>query len=366
MGRNALILVVGFAIITGVMRLSLNRGERSVSQIAYDRYEDLTARNAAHSGANLALNTLHENPAWRTGYNDLDLFGANVDVQVFDHVSDSTLGQDTLRIAAQGSIGEDTADVILTVAMDYASFLGNVFSAITGNTNIKTLGTMIVDGRDHDWNGNVIPNNGTYAIVTTATYIQGGNTFLGGTPLTGIDLAPCPSGWEPVVLQNYVWPGPYPETPEEVLGGSAAGIPPGFFRAVAMSGYNGSQYVTNPNNLTFPLHGVTYVELPIGEEWNPADLGTDSQGLLIVHNTEKSAMMQNLGGDVFRGLIIADDMMHIHDNILGAVFVLTNDPMAGNCIGNGTGDVLFSRIALDEALGGVLNLATLSILDYWE
>jgi len=366
MGRNALILVVGFAIITGVMRLSLQRGERSVSQIAYDRYEDNTARNAAHSGANLALNTLHEDPAWRAGYNNLDLFGASVDVQVFDHVSDSTLGQDTLRIAAQGSIGEDTADVILTVAMDFTSFLGMVFSAITGNTNVKTLGDMTVDGRDHDWNCNVIPNNGTYAVVTTATYIQGGNTFLGGTPLTGIDIPPCRTGWEPVVLQNYVWPGPYPNTPEEVLGGEAAGIPPGFFRMVAISGYNGSQWVTDPDNLHFPLHGVTYIELPPGEEWNPADIGTDSQGLLIAHNSTTTAMVQNMQGTLFRGLIIADDMMHIHCNILGAVFVLTDDPMEGNCIGNGSGDVMFSRIALDEALHGVLSTATLSVLDYWE
>jgi hypothetical protein len=367
MGKNALIIVVGFAIITSIIRLSLQRGNRDVSQIAYDRYEDNTARNAAHSGANLALDKLRQSPSWRDGFSNLDLFAATVDVQVYDQTSDSTLGQDTLRINAQGSIGGDSAEVILTVTIDLADFLGNINSAITGNSNIKTLGDMIVDGRDHDLNGNVIPNKGTYAIITTQTYVQGGNTFLGGTPLTGIDIAPTPTGWEPVVMDNYVWSGAYPTTPEEVLGGEPAGLPPNFFKMVAMSGYNGSQYVTDPDDLSFPLQGVTYVELPSATEWNPADLGTTGMGILIVHNDDRTALIQNLNCTLFRGLIICDDLMHIHTDVIGAIFVLTENPMAGNCIGNGTGDVMFSRIALDEALGGTgMNLASLSILEYWE
>jgi hypothetical protein len=367
MGKNALILVVGFAIITGVIRLSLQRGNRDISQIAYDRFEDNNARNAAHSGAQLALDKLRGSPAWRDGFSNLDIFAATVDVQVYDQTSDSTLGQDTLRIEAQGDMGGDSAEVIMTVTMDLADFLGNINSAITGNSNINTLGDMIVDGRDHDLNGNVIANNGTYAIITTENYIQGGNTFLGGTPLTGIDIAPTRTGWEPIVLDNYVWPGGYPTTPEEVLGGEPAGLPPDFFKMVAMSGYNGSQYTTDPDALSFPLSGVTYVELPIGVQWNPADLGTTGRGILIVHNDDRSALIQNLNCTLFRGLIIVDDLMHVHTDVIGAIFVLTENPMAGNCIGNGTGDVMFSRIALDEALGGIgINLASLSILDYWE
>ena len=367
MGRVALILVVGFAIITGVMRISLQRGEREMSQLAYNCYEENTARNAAHSGAQLALNALRYTPNWRDGFTNLSLFDATVDVQVFDQLSDSTLGQDTLRVSAQGSLGGDNAQVILTVTMGVASYLDNINAGITGNSNIKTLGDMTVDGRDHDLNGNVIKNNGTYAIITTQTYVQGGNTFLGGTPLTGIDLAPVRNGWEPVVLQNYVWPGDFPKTPEEVLGGEATGIPPNFFKMLAISGNNGSQYVTNPNNLRFPLRGVTYVELPVGTEWNPADLGATGWGLLIVHNSNRSAMMQNLNCSLFRGLVITDDLLHVHADIIGAVFVLTEHPMAGNCIGNGTGDIMFSRIALEDALGGTgMNRANLAILDYWE
>jgi hypothetical protein len=366
MGRNALILVFGFAIITGIMRLALHSGERNLSQIAYDRYEDYTGRNAAHSGAHLALDTLRQDPHWRDGYTNLSIFNASVDVQVYDQYSDTTLGEDTLRIAGQGTIGGQTADVILKVTVDATPYLGNINAAITAQANITTLGDMYVDGRDHDWHGNLIPNNGTYAVVTVSQYIPGGNTWLAGTTVAGVDYGPVDEAWEPIVLENYVWPGGYPNTPEEVLGGAAAGLPPDFFKGIAISGYNGSQYVVDPNALTFPLHGVTYVELPAGTNWQPASLGDNGQGLLIVHNSTKDATMVNVNASLFRGLIITDDLQHEHADVIGAIFVL-KDPVGGNCIGNGTGDVLFSRIALDKALtGSGMNLANFSILEYWE
>ncbi len=371
MGRNALILVVGFAIITGVMRLSLHRGERLVSQIAYDRYEDYTARNAAHSGAHLALDSLRYDSDWRAGFTGLSLFNANVDVQVYDEISDPTLGEDTLRIAAQGAIGGDTAEVILTVSLDDIDYLGNIVTCLNANANVNTLGSMTIDGRDHDKFGVVIPNAGNMAVVTTHIYTPGGNTTLSGTSAEGVDLGPFNKhdDWSPIVLQNYVWPEGYPQTPEEVLGGAEYGFPPDFFKMVAQSGYNGSQYVTDPGNLTFPLHGVTYVELPSGEEWNSAPLGENSEGLLIVHNNALDALISNISTvDLFRGLIIADDMMHIiaHSVILGAVFVL-KDPLSGNCIGSGTGEVLYSREVLHETIAGTgMNVVNIAILDYWE
>jgi hypothetical protein len=49
---------------------------------------------------------------------------------------------------------------------------------------------------------------------------------------------------------------------------------------------------------------------------------------------------------VFRGLIIADDIIHIHADIIGAVVSLTTNPSAGNVIGNGNGTVKFSSEAI--------------------
>jgi hypothetical protein len=48
---------------------------------------------------------------------------------------------------------------------------------------------------------------------------------------------------------------------------------------MAQSGKNGGQYTTNPGTLTFPLAGVTYVELPNGGLWQSIDF-QNSSGVL--------------------------------------------------------------------------------------
>ncbi len=54
------------------------------------------------------------------------------------------------------------------------------------------------------------------------------------------------------------------------MGGTSAGFPSGFLKSYAQSGSGGSQYVTNPSSLTYPLTGVTYVE--ISGTWNSANI----------------------------------------------------------------------------------------------
>ena len=119
------------------------------------------------------------------------------------------------------------------------------------------------------------------------------------------------------------------------------GYAEGALKTIAQSGLNGSQYVTDPANLTFPLSGVTYAELPSGTPWQAVDFG-NSSGILVVHNATTDAVVKNLNTGTFNGLIIADDLVHIHNTILGAVIALTPTPSEGNCIGNGNGDVLYS------------------------
>jgi hypothetical protein len=60
--------------------------------------------------------------------------------------------------------------------------------------------------------------------------------------------------------------------------------------------------------------------------------------------------MQNLNSGTFRGLIIADDMVHVHADIIGAIVVLTSNPANGNCIGNGNGNILYSSEAIQSAM----------------
>ena len=115
------------------------------------------------------------------------------------------------------------------------------------------------------------------------------------------------------------------------------------------------QHVTDPASLTYPLSGVTYVELPCGGTWSPATI--DGSGVLVVHNScgaggAGDAVIKNLNSGTFKGMLIADDIVHIHTTIIGAVVSLTTGPSSGNVIGNGNGDILYSRQALSNAMGG--------------
>ncbi len=131
-----------------------------------------------------------------------------------------------------------------------------------------------------------------------------------------------------------------PTTPDALMGYSA-----GTLKGVALSAMNGSQYTTDPSTLTFPPSGVTYVELPSGQLWQDIDFG-DSSGILIVHNLNRDALIKNLNSGLFRALIVADDIVHIHTTIIGTVVSLTELPSQGNVIGNGSGEILFSQAAL--------------------
>ena len=218
-----------------------------------------------------------------------------------------------------------------------------IASAITSAGPIQTSGNLTVDGRDHDLNGTVVSNNGVVGITTAApTFQQSGNSKVGGTVL-GIDNVPKnknsvnPDVIETNAILNF-------NTPDQLVGYPEEG---GYLKIIAQSGKSGSQYCTDPADLTFPLSGVTYVELPSGVPWNAIHFG-NSSGILVVHNDNvpPDAVIKNLNTGTFSGLIIADDMIHVHSTILGAVVTLTPTPSAGNSIGNGSGDVLYSSEAI--------------------
>lgn len=259
----------------------------------------------------------------------------------------------------------DSAVVTSTAKLGYATKTVEVITrrqtpippgvkgAVTARWSTDTNGSITIDGRDHTIDGKLILKNGTFGIYTESTYAQGGNSKIGGTNLATVDHAPKKPG-DPSVMVTNAPANSLPDTPDKVMGGGANGFPEGTLKWIAQNG--GGQYVTDPALLTYPLSGVTYVELPSGAVWDMARLGDSTGiGIVVVHNSARDAVIQNLSksaGDVcgcFRGLVIADDIVHIHSTVTGAVVSLTKAPSQGNVIGNGTGKVLFSRAALAGA-----------------
>ena len=148
-----------------------------------------------------------------------------------------------------------------------------------------------------------------------------------------------------IIAENQTWPGGItPTTPEQII----TNLPNGFsLKEYAQSGTGGSQYVTDPSLLFYPLKGITYVELPSGGSWTSSDI--QGSGILIVHNDNVNAIMQNTK-NTFIGLIICDDIIHLQSDIIGAVVSLTQNPSSGNTVGNSSGSILYSKQVLDKAL----------------
>ncbi|MFQ5597026.1 MAG: pilus assembly PilX N-terminal domain-containing protein [Nitrospiria bacterium] len=218
--------------------------------------------------------------------------------------------------------------------------------SVTSNASIETGGNMLVDGRNHDLDGNYIQGSGTgkFGISTKNILNQSGSSDIGGTS-TGTDYPPSNPG-DPFILEtNAAWTAPI--TPENALG-----LKGNQLKTLAQSGVNGSQYVTDPDKLTFPLEGITYVELPENDTWNAnAKTGKvdfeKSTGILIVHNDSKTAVLKNTSLGTFKGILIADKIEKIHNTILGAVVTLSSE---GEQIGNGNGAIRYSQAAIDNAL----------------
>ncbi|MDZ7268167.1 MAG: hypothetical protein ONB48_09285 [candidate division KSB1 bacterium] len=115
MGRTLLILMAGFAASFGMLSLSKNQRFIDSTSRLVDHYARYTSKNAATSGAYMALNQLYLDPAWRDGYSDLTLAGNVINVTVDDVNDDPSLGPYRVRIRASGGNSDTTSQVEVTV-----------------------------------------------------------------------------------------------------------------------------------------------------------------------------------------------------------------------------------------------------------
>ncbi|MEK7671903.1 MAG: hypothetical protein AAB344_06765 [Bacteroidota bacterium] len=311
-----------------------------------------SAQNIAQSGANLALRQLATDRSWRTGFTLVDMLDGKVTVRLVDTTFKTKY---VTKIVSTGitNYGKSSERQETSIAYLPSGFIPAALkAAITTNNPIRTLGNLTIDGREHGADGSLIPGSGTLGIWTTKTLSQSGSSKIGGH-FSGVDYVPAKPGNANIIATNSTWPDGYPGSPDSVLGGTSQGFPEGTLKSIAQSGIGGSQYVTNPSLLAAPFRGVTYVELPSGGLWQSMDI--TGSGILIVHNSAKNAGMKNLNSGTFRGLVIADDVVHIHTNIDGGLICLAPSPSEGNCIGNGNGNMFYSSEAISSATGNAGN-----------
>ncbi len=347
MSRFILIIVLGAFITYSITSLTQNKLVTQTTENSVNNYSQTKARNIANSTIQMLMSQVADNVDWRVP-NPVtkNIFDGQVTYTVTDTIFD---GEEQIKFSAIasefGTTKEITAytknPILIPPALE---------GAITTNNPVVTQGSLNVDGRNHKMDATLVPESGTYAIWTTKTLNQTGNSYLGGTD-DGVDY-PLMKPADPrviKVLQTY--PGGYPTSPDSILGGPAYGYPEGMLKSIAISGLNGSQYVTDPSTLSHPLSGVTYVELtdvlPFNK-WEDADIS--GSGILVVHNTSTNARIKNMEAGIFKGMVIVDDLVHVHSTVIGAIILLTPNPSSGNTIGNSSGLILYSTEAIRFAL----------------
>ncbi len=350
-GRAILFVVVGVVITSSFIFSNIQQSSKRATANFDSYFFHQTSRNIAQSGINMAMRQLAYNALWRTGFTSVTMLGGKANVRVFDtvyagvaSVAISGIGTTGTGIIAfgQSQVTSDTSTVYLPTRQVPPPLKG--FLMTNGPT--ATAGGMAIDGRDHTISGNLNPGQGVYGIWTSSTFSQGGGSTVAGT-VSGTDYAP--KGWpkSSKVIQTLAPYTGYPTSPDSVFGGSSYGYPEGTLKSVALSGAGGSQYTTNPATLKYPLAGVTYVELASGASWSPNLL--NGTGILVVHNTAKNAILVNVSGGTFTGILIGDDIIHLNNTILGEVVAITPAPSQGNVIGNGNGSLSYSAAAIKNA-----------------
>ncbi len=207
--------------------------------------------------------------------------------------------------------GTNYSRTVRVVVKRSPAYTATAAVAISGVAS--TNGNVTVDGRDHDSNGNLTGAPGLPGIATsTNTFMQGGSSKVGGN-----GLAPA----NPASPGSYQLNAPaLPSTPEGILG-----VPDGSLDA----------YKTSTPPATPFSNQIIYLTT----SWNSVDFN-GSSGVLICHNADGTAVLQNIHGN-FKGLIITDDLIHINGDasLLGTVVGMKT---GGVTLGNGSGQVNYS------------------------
>ena len=102
-------------------------------------------------------------------------------------------------ISSTASYRGSTSTVEVIVKKTLPSFAGTL-GAITTAGPTEANGEITIDGRDHELDGTVIPDSGSYGIYSSETFEQKGGSLIGGTD--GTDYVPATPAHLGVILEN--------------------------------------------------------------------------------------------------------------------------------------------------------------------
>lgn len=109
MGRSMIIIVMGVMLTIGIMQTSIFGTIGGLNQTNVDYAENVQAANMAHTGAELAIRQLRDDPSWRTSEWVVTTNQGNATVSV------TTIDADTLRVISTGSANDGVHTVRYTL-----------------------------------------------------------------------------------------------------------------------------------------------------------------------------------------------------------------------------------------------------------
>jgi len=368
MARYIMIIVLGGMFTFGISNISQNSTVNQGTQNVVDNFSSSRAHDIASSMTDILMMRIANNVEYRVKTEvPEDLFGGEATYTVEDTFFE---GDSLVKVKVAAEYNDVTKTIIAYTQKPTDGWVPPVIrGAWTANSNLNnTISDMFIDGRDHDLDLNLIPTTGVYGVSTSTAFTNIEDAAIGGTnnyvdyPMTFPEVPE-------VIEENYNWDGGFPESPDEILG-----YPEGTLKAAALSGEYGSQYRINPpmegkyiDGLTYPLSGVTYIEITNGKEYEIEIQQNDNSGILVFHNDDRTSRVKGIKFDKdnsdgqFTGLLVGDYTFHHHIDILGSVLLLSpNLEEDKNCKGNKDHWVYYSSEAIISATEIVANITGLS------
>ncbi len=359
MGKATFILIIGSLMLFSIYVANMNNYVLRGSEVMFDRYSAVQAKQLANSVVNIVLTELADSGNFRAPEGEtISMLDGYARYRVIDTLLSPP---DSVIMIDVAAVYDDlTYSVKVFTAKPGGWVPPSVRGAWTANADLNnTISDMYIDGRDHNLDGTIISGAGNFAISSTSNFTNEDEAFIGGT-YQGVDYPMTFPEDSRIIEQNVDWDGAFPTTPDEMLG-----YPEGTLISIAKSGSDGSQYVLNPGkiiddaDLVFPLRGVTYVEIDDGVEakfQSPTDApGIRDEGILVFHAPDGTSRVIQMATDkksenIFTGVIIADYSFHHHLDVLGAVLQLSDElETKHKCQGNRDHYVYYSSPAIKAA-----------------
>lgn len=218
---------------------------------------------------------------------------------------------DSSNIVSTASVATNAGTATRTVTVRVKTMPTYVRGAVTANGDAIVKNNAILDGRDHDANGNLTGDAGTYGVSSTGTVTEQNSGTIGGN-----GNAPA----NPAIASSY-----------QQNASALSGTNPWDLLGVTKTWFDG--HVANTTTApTTPFSGITYYT-PKNGKWMNADLN-GSSGILIVHNSDGDAQLKDFTG-TFKGLIISDEFMQAGDfpgTVVGAVMITNLEKQLGGSL----------------------------------